>query len=315
MTRLRLPAVLHGGLAELRRVDRRLRGWLVRGGPVSAGGPVSSGSHVLLRGRVPVVLAGLVVVVVLAVIGSCQAGGPPVPLSSAQSPAASPSASPRPSPPVSPKPSAKPKPASTKPPAGSIMAHTGTSATALTFDDGPQPTWTPNVLNQLKAAGIHATFCLIGQQVKANAALVRRMVAEGHTLCNHSWSHDEHLGSKTAEQIRADIVRTDAAIHAVVPGVPIAYFRQPGGIWTAREITVIRSLGKKALGWSVDPSDWSRPGTQAIISRVLSHTRKGSIVLMHDGGGDRSQTAAALHTILPALKAKFTLIALPVPTG
>ncbi|WP_051366617.1 polysaccharide deacetylase family protein [Hamadaea tsunoensis] len=310
MARLRLPADLRGGLGGLRRLDVVLRGWLTRGGPVSSGG------HVLLRGRVPVVLAGLVVVVLLGVIGSCSAGGRPAADASSPPPpasSASPSASPSPS--TSPKPSAKPKPASTKPPAGSIMIHTGTAATALTFDDGPQPTWTPNVLNQLKAAGVHATFCLIGQQVKANAALVRRMVAEGHTLCNHSWAHDEHLGSKSTAQIRADIVRTDAAIHAVVPGVPILYFRQPGGIWTANEIAVIRSLGKKALGWSVDPSDWDRPGTQAIISRVLSHTRKGSIVLMHDGGGDRSQTASALHTILPALKAKYTLIALPTPTG
>lgn len=190
------------------------------------------------------------------------------------------------------------------------MSTTGSKAVALTFDDGPW-TWTSAVLDQLKAAGIKATFCLIGRQVKDRAALVRRMVAEGHTLCNHTWSHDLKLGTRTAAQIRADIERTDNAIHAVVPGVPISYFRQPGGKWTAGEVGVVTALGKRPLGWSVDPSDWEDPGAAVIVSRVLSHTRTGSIVLMHDGGGDRSQTYTALKTILPALKKKFTLIPLP----
>jgi peptidoglycan/xylan/chitin deacetylase (PgdA/CDA1 family) len=191
------------------------------------------------------------------------------------------------------------------------MNTTGSKAVALTFDDGPWPGWTARVLDQLKALGIKATFCLIGRQVAANAAVVRRMVAEGHTLCNHSWAHDLTLGSKSAAQIKADIDRTDAAIHAVVPDAPIRYFRQPGGKWTAAEVSVLAAIGKKALGWSVDPSDWDDPGSSAIAGRVLSHTRTGSIVLMHDGGGNRSQTSTALRTILPTLKNKYTLIRLP----
>ncbi|MEV6970638.1 polysaccharide deacetylase family protein [Hamadaea sp. NPDC051192] len=195
------------------------------------------------------------------------------------------------------------------------MSRTGNLTVALTFDDGPQPTWTPKVLDQLKAAGIKATFCLIGRQVKANAALVRRMVAEGHTLCNHSWSHDLRLGHRTDVQIKADIARTDAAIHAVVPGVPIRYFRQPGGEWTAGEVKLLKEMGKVPLGWGVDPWDWKSPGVAQIVSRVVGHTSPGSIVLMHDGGGDRSQTNSALHQILPALKAKFVLRALPPGTA
>jgi peptidoglycan/xylan/chitin deacetylase (PgdA/CDA1 family) len=115
--------------------------------------------------------------------------------------------------------------------------------------------------------------------------------------------------------MRADIERTDAAIHAVVPGVPIRYFRQPGGKWTAAEVSLVASMGKRPLGWAVDPTDWAKPGTAVIVSRVLSATRAGSIVLMHDGGGDRSQTSAALNTILPALKKKYALVPLPAPVS
>jgi peptidoglycan/xylan/chitin deacetylase (PgdA/CDA1 family) len=194
------------------------------------------------------------------------------------------------------------------------MSVTGSKAVALTFDDGPW-TWTPRVLDQLKALGIKATFCIIGRQVAAHAADIRRIVSDGHTLCNHSWAHDLTLGGKPVDQIKSDIERTDAAIHKVVPNAPIRYFRQPGGKWTANEIKLLASMGKKPLGWSVDPTDWEDPGSSVIASRVLSHTRTGSIVLMHDGGGDRSQTYAALKKILPALKKKFTLIALPVPAA
>lgn len=256
---------------------------------------------------------GFVVILAIAILGTLLPPSPatsPVAVPSVTAiPSASPSAVPSPSPSVKP----IEKPVSAKPPPkGSVMSVTGTKNVALTFDDGPW-TWTSRVLDQLKAAGIKATFCLIGRQVKDRAALIRRMVAEGHTLCNHSWAHDLKLGTRTATQIKADIKRTDDAIHAVVPGVPIAYFRQPGGKWTAGEIKVLASIGKRPLGWSVDPTDWADPGASVIASRVLSHTRAGSIVLMHDGGGDRSQTSAALKTILPALKKKFTLIPLPNP--
>ena len=190
------------------------------------------------------------------------------------------------------------------------MTTTGSAAVALTFDDGPFP-YTSQVLDLLARYHIKATFCVIGRQVAANAELIKRIVAEGHTLCDHTWSHDLNLRNRSADQIRAEMQKTIDAIHAVVPGVPVKYFREPGGMWSAQTVSIAASLGMASIHWAVDPSDWTRPPIQVIINRVLSHTGPGSIVLMHDGGGDRSNTVVALRTILPNLVSRFTLIALP----
>lgn len=187
---------------------------------------------------------------------------------------------------------------------------TGSSTVALTFDDGPDPTWTPQMLDLLKQQGIKATFCLVGVHVRDHPELVARIVREGHTLCNHSWSHDVKLGEKTPEEIRADLARTSAEIRKAVPGARIPYYRQPGGKWTAGIVSTAKALGMAPLGWSVDPSDWAKPGTQPIIDRVTQHTFAGAIVLMHDGGGDRSQTLAACRTLFPWFKQHFKLVQL-----
>jgi peptidoglycan/xylan/chitin deacetylase (PgdA/CDA1 family) len=197
-------------------------------------------------------------------------------------------------------------------PFGSVNS-TGTAQVALTFDDGPGGN-TAQVLDLLKQYGIHATFCIIGRMIaEYNPDLIRREVAEGHTLCNHTWTHDLNLRTRSEAQIRAELQRTNDAIHAIVPAVPIRYFRNPGGNFSPLTIAVARSMGMESLDWNVDPSDWSRPGVESIINNVLSHTHPGSIILMHDGGGDRSQTVQALHTILPNLLGRFTLIPMPVP--
>jgi hypothetical protein len=178
----------------------------------------------------------------------------------------------------------------------------------LTFDDGP---WedTPAVLDLLARYRIKATFCMIGRQVATHAALVRRMVAEGHTLCNHTWSHDEMLRNRPADRIRAELQQTNDAIHAVVPGAVIGYFRAPGGNFSTQVVSIAASMGMTSIFWSVDPQDWRGPGVESIITNVLTNTRPGSIVLLHDGAGP--QTVAALQTILPDLAGRYTLIALP----
>jgi peptidoglycan/xylan/chitin deacetylase (PgdA/CDA1 family) len=192
-------------------------------------------------------------------------------------------------------------------PFGSLRT-TGSSAVALTFDDGPW-TNTPTVLDLLAQYHIKATFCVIGRQVPAHAALIRRIVAEGHTLCNHTWSHDLTLRARPAERIRAELQQTNDAIHAVVPGAVIRYFRNPGGNFSPLTVSIAASMGMTSIYWSVDPQDWRNPGVQPIITNVLTHTGPGSIVLLHDGGG--LQTVAALRTILPSLAHRYTLIALP----
>jgi peptidoglycan/xylan/chitin deacetylase (PgdA/CDA1 family) len=194
-------------------------------------------------------------------------------------------------------------------PFGSLTS-TGTSAVALTFDDGPGG-YTNEVLDLLAQHHIKATFCMIGRQVAGYPDVVRRIVAEGHTLCNHTWSHDLNLRFKSPDQIRGDLQRTNDAIHAIVPDAPIKYFREPGGNWGANTVSIATSMGMASIHWSIDPQDWRVPPPQAIINNVCGHTAPGGIVLMHDGGGERHNTVVALRTILPNLAGRFTLIALP----
>ncbi|SDY24802.1 Polysaccharide deacetylase [Micromonospora pattaloongensis] len=182
---------------------------------------------------------------------------------------------------------------------------TGRKQVALTFDDGPDPVWTPKLLDQLRTAKVSATFCVIGTQVRRHPALVARIVREGHTLCNHSWRHEFNLGKLPAATIRADLVRTNREIQRAVPGAKIRYFRQPGGKWTARVVAVARELGMIPLGWDVDPRDWAKPGAKAIRTRVVQQARPGSIVLLHDGGGNRKGTLAACPTVIAALRQKY----------
>lgn len=200
---------------------------------------------------------------------------------------------------------------------GSIMKMTGGTNVALTFDDGPSA-YTPQILTLLRQHGVKATFCLVGVEVKARPDLVRAIVADGHTLCNHTWNHDLNLGRKSPDVIRADLQRTLDEIHGAVPNVPIRYFRHPGGNFTPAAISVAAELGMRSAGWDVDTRDWDirshpvgPPMTENILALVRQHTRPGSIVLAHDAGGDRTSTIVAFRTLLPELKAEYTLAALP----
>lgn len=188
---------------------------------------------------------------------------------------------------------------------------TGSHEVALTFDDGPDPQYTPQTLALLRQYQVRATFCLVGVNVQQYPDLVRAIAADGHTLCNHSWSHDLSLGRKSRAEIEADLVRTNEAIRQAVPGARIAYFRQPGGNWTPRVVSVAHELGMTPLHWAVDPQDWRRPGAGSISATVTGATSSGAIVLLHDAGGNRQQTVTALRSILPNLTRRFTLIALP----
>ncbi|MFD0741575.1 polysaccharide deacetylase family protein [Phytohabitans flavus] len=188
---------------------------------------------------------------------------------------------------------------------------TGTPQVALTFDDGPDPAQTPQALALLRQYGVKATFCLVGINVKAFPGLVRQIARDGHTFCNHSWRHDIRLGARPKAAIRADLLRTNEAIRAAVPGARVSYYRQPGGAWTAPVVAVAREIGMTSLHWTVDPQDWRRPSAGSIASTVNSSTTSGAIILLHDAGGDRRSTIAALRSILPNLGRRFQLGALP----
>ena len=195
--------------------------------------------------------------------------------------------------------------------AGAIR-RTGTAAVALTFDDGPDPVQTPLMLDLLEANGVKATFCLVGFRVRDNPDLVRRIVAEGHTLCNHSWQHLLDLATRDPEYVRHDLEATNAAIRSAVPDARIAYFRAPGGNFTPELVALAKRLGMTSIHWHVDPRDWDHKKGEtdpAHVARVIEWvqriTRPGSIVLSHDNR--QPDTIEAYRTLLPWLKARFVL--------
>lgn len=272
--------------------------------------------------------AGIVVAVVVAAYGlGSMLGSKEAPVADGPQPAASPSAAMGGGPPPGGGPGALPASqlAANQPvtgpgdpplansgagPFGSLRM-TGQGFVALTFDDGPDPRWTPEVLRLLREHNARATFCVLGSLAEAHPELIREIVDDGHTLCNHTWQHDMALGSRSRGAIREDLARTMAAIRKAAPGSRVSYYRQPGGNWTARVIEVAEELGMSSLHWDVDPQDWRKVGPGTIASAVTSTTRRGSIVLLHDGGGSRGSTVRALPTILPDLAGRLRLEALP----
>ena len=185
---------------------------------------------------------------------------------------------------------------------GSASAATTPPRVLLTFDDGPSPRWTPQVLTVLKRHRVHAVFCMVGQEAQRYPALVRQVVADGHALCNHTTHHDMDLRHRSASQIRADLSTTQRILSAASGGAVPRWFRAPGGGWSTTIREQAAALGMRSLSWTVDTRDWARPGVTSIVSTVLRDTRAGGVVLLHDGGGDRSQTVAALSRFIPELQ-------------
>jgi peptidoglycan/xylan/chitin deacetylase (PgdA/CDA1 family) len=181
---------------------------------------------------------------------------------------------------------------------------------ALTFDDGPHPRQTPQVLALLAEHHAVATFCMVGTQVRRYPAVVREVVDAGMRLCNHTVHHDERLATRPPAAVENELLDASAALRdAAGDDVAIDYFRAPGGNWTGFLANAAARHGMRPLGWSVDPRDWSRPGVAKIVTAVERTVRPGSVVLLHDGGGTRDQTVAALRRLLPWFEAhgyKFT---------
>ncbi|MFJ4184879.1 polysaccharide deacetylase family protein [Kitasatospora sp. NPDC089509] len=172
----------------------------------------------------------------------------------------------------------------------------------LTFDDGPSPVYTPQILSILNRYGVHATFFELGENVAAHPSLTAQVARQGHSVQNHSWSHPD-LRRLSGSSFDSQVGGTDRAIRAQTGRTPKC-LRPPYGAVNGAVRSRAAALGKQVVLWSVDPADWSRPGTAAIRSRVLGNVRPGSVILLHDGGGNRSQTAAALPAILSTLKAR-----------
>jgi peptidoglycan/xylan/chitin deacetylase (PgdA/CDA1 family) len=185
----------------------------------------------------------------------------------------------------------------------------GPRVIALTIDDGPSPVYTPQVLQILERYRVRATFSMIGESVSSYPAIARDVAHAGHTIINHTWDHANLTLLRTAAQ-RTEIDRAAEAIHAAT-GVRPRMFRAPYGAWSRAALNYCASEGLVPLDWSVDPRDWARPGVSSIISTIMRTTHSGSIILEHDGGGDRSQTVAALQTVIPRLLDEGYRFAIP----
>ncbi|MFN8052011.1 MAG: polysaccharide deacetylase family protein [Acidimicrobiales bacterium] len=170
---------------------------------------------------------------------------------------------------------------------------------ALTFDDGPTPEYTPRILDILDRYGITATFFVLGQQVALHPDLAREIVRRGHSIANHTWNHPT-LPTLPVGKIDAQIYRTDDVIMLATRRRPTCV-RPPYGAVNGTVLSRITGSLHFPVTWTVDPLDWKRPGAGVIASRVLAATRPGGVVLMHDGGGNRSQTVAALPLVIQGL--------------
>ena len=173
---------------------------------------------------------------------------------------------------------------------------------ALTFDDGPNPYYTSQILAVLQQYGVHATFFTIGEQVQAYPDLIQQEYAAGNVIGNHSWNHPD-LTKLSANEVHSQLSTTADAIQQAT-GTRPTFFRPPYGAINNAVQAQATELGFTSTLWSVDTLDWQGPGKSAIINTVLTNVQNGSIILLHDGGGDRSQTVAALPTIITQLQAR-----------
>jgi peptidoglycan-N-acetylglucosamine deacetylase len=175
----------------------------------------------------------------------------------------------------------------------------GPMTVALTIDDGPSPVYTPQILRILREHGVTATFSMVGQNVASFPGIAREVAGAGHAIANHTWSHP-NMAVLTPAAMRDQVTRAGDAVHAATGQRPTV-FRAPYGAWSPGLLDYCTAQGLTPLDWSVDPRDWARPGVSAIVANILRSTRAGSVILEHDGGGDRSQTVAALKVVVPRL--------------
>lgn len=168
-------------------------------------------------------------------------------------------------------------------------------AVSLTFDDGPHPVWTPLVLDRLRKRGVHATFFVVGERVRAHPDIVARIADEGHAIGNHGWIHRSFLWNTTSA-IRESIERCQHAVAEIVGAAP-RWVRPPFGRRDFRLYRVLRRLELVPVLWSLDSLDWFRNDADA-IRRRLRRAQRGDIVLMHDGRPDCAPLIHALDSLL-----------------
>jgi peptidoglycan/xylan/chitin deacetylase (PgdA/CDA1 family) len=170
----------------------------------------------------------------------------------------------------------------------------------MTFDDGPSAEYTPRLLDLLKARHLKATFFLVGKNVEAHPDLVRRIIAEGHEVGDHTWDHPQ-LSKLSDAQATDDIEKTQDAIRAACGVTPVLLRPPYGALNKPEHVWIPQRLKLNVIYWSVDTEDWKNPGAATITQRVLAGARPGAIILQHDIHG---QTIDAMPAALDGLITK-----------
>jgi peptidoglycan/xylan/chitin deacetylase (PgdA/CDA1 family) len=171
---------------------------------------------------------------------------------------------------------------------------------ALTFDDGPNPAATPAVLDVLEAEGVPATFFVVGERVAACPSLIERALDAGMGIGLHGWEHARLVGRAAAE-VTDQLTRALSLLWSL--DADPCLFRPPFGQWDDTTLDVVEQLGLLAVKWDVSPRDWSSPGADEVVQRVVDVVKPGSIVLLHDWGRGTADTIAALPVIIERLRA------------
>lgn len=178
---------------------------------------------------------------------------------------------------------------------------------ALTFDDGPSPVWTPKILDELKRAGVKATFFMLGDHAEEYPEAAKRVAAEGHEIGNHSYDHHV-LFYYTEEELEKEIKDAENAIYKIT-GIRTKYFRPPKAWVTDKEKKKIGEMGYRIILWSLNSKDWVTFDDKYIIRYILRHIRPGDIILFHDSGGvfgteggSRDETVKTIPRLTEKLK-------------
>lgn len=179
-------------------------------------------------------------------------------------------------------------------------AETGAAEVALTFDDGPHPTLTPQLLDILAAHRARATFYVIGRNAERYPQLLQRMVAEGHEIGNHTWSHPSLFGHGDSALLR-EIDRTNDAVRAAVGFTPVSLRPPYGNLYPRQARMLYDARAMTTVLWSVDPQDWQRPGSSVVADRILRASGSGAVILSHDIHGP---TVRAMPAVLAGFAAR-----------
>lgn len=173
---------------------------------------------------------------------------------------------------------------------------------ALTFDDGPHPVYTGQILDILKIHNASATFFVIGKNAEEYPELIKREVAEGHEIGNHTYSHP-NMKNISVDEALDEIKKTQDIIFEIAGESPVI-FRSPGGIFSEELVGAVMGINCKSILWSwkQDTRDWSKPGVKSIVDTVINNINDGDIILFHDYNSAGSPTPAALEIIIPKLK-------------